>query len=186
MRSLHLRYPAETVPFPQTSGSPRTEPCLPPEPESRSVANSWRGRPFNVDVFGHRYNFARYVGLPMPLERSSAFAAATFEFSETLEAYGQALYGDYSVRSRIAPVVAQGELMLPTTLHTGRPPTPPRQPGRSGRRIPVFEEITAIGPRDDRNEYDTLKVTAGLRGQLPRDWAFDAYAQYGAATRKSS
>jgi outer membrane receptor protein involved in Fe transport len=121
----------------------------------------------------------------MPLERTSAFAAASFELSETLELYGQALYGEYSVRSRVAPVVVNPEVM---------PPTNPYIPADfqlllDSRVDPdeVFafrKRFTAIGPRDYRNDYDTLQVTTGLRGQLPRDWSFDVYAQYGASDQE--
>ena len=123
--------------------------------------------------------------LQMPLERTSAFAAASFEFSETLEVYGQALYGDYSVRSRIAPVVVNPEVM---------PPTNPYIPADlqllldsrvdPDEAFPFMKRFTAIGPRDYQNDYDTIQTTAGLRGQLPRDWSFDAYVQYGASDQE--
>ena len=180
-------YPAGTVPFPQEVGFNDDGTLFTTGTgDSPSVANfHGEGDPFTSNVFGHGYNFARYVGLQMPLERSSAFGAATFEFSETLEAYGQALYGDYSVRSRVAPVVAQGELMLPTN-----PYIPADLQLLLDSRVDpddVFafrKRFTAIGPRDYRNDYDTLQVTAGLRGQLPRDWTFDAYAQCGASDQE--
>ena len=180
-------YPAGTVPFPQEVGFNDDGTLFTTGTgESPSVANfHGAGDPLTSNAYGHGYNFGRYVGLQMPLERTSAFAAASFELSETLEVHGQALYGDYSVRSRVAPVVVNPEIM---------PPTNPYIPADlqlllDSRVDPdaVFafrKRFTAIGPRDYRNDYDTLQVTAGLRGQLPRDWSFDAYAQYGASDQE--
>ena len=109
-------YPAGTVPFPQDVGFNEDGTLFTTGTgDSPSVANfRGEGDPLTSTVYGHYYNFARYGALQMPLERTSAFAAASFEFSETLEVYGQALYGDYSVRSRIAPVVVNPEYMPPT------------------------------------------------------------------------
>jgi outer membrane receptor protein involved in Fe transport len=180
-------YRAGTVPFPQGVGFNDDGTLFTTGTgDPLSVANfRGEGDPLTSTVYFHDYNFARYVGLQMPLDRTSAFATASFEFSETLEAYGQALYGNYSVRSRIAPVVVNPEVM---------PPTNPYIPADlklllDSRVDPndVFEfskRFTAIGPRDYRNDYDTLQATAGLRGQLPRDWSFDAYAQYGASDQE--
>ena len=46
-----------------------------------------------------------------------------------------------------------------------------------------LKRMTVNGPRVQENNYDMYQLTAGARGRLPGDWAFDVYAQYGASSQ---
>ena len=121
----------------------------------------------------------------MPLERTSGFLRGTFEVTESLELYTQALYSSYHVERHLAPADIAIAL-IPAT----NPFIPPDFAMLLASRgvdaaapYPYFRRASEVGPRSARNERDVLQVTAGARGQFGPKWTFDIYAQYGANDR---
>lgn len=132
----------------------------------------------NPDSFN--YNFAPVNALQLPLDRTSFFTRATYEISDSVEVYGQALYTDYSVFSQLAPSPATG-LNVPATnpnipadlasILATRPD--PNANFRFRRRM------LESGPRSRDVEYTVEQYTVGFRGDLANEWTFDAFASYG-------
>ena len=56
---------------------------------------------FNDEYYS--YNFMPDNALQLPLERTSAFVRAEFEFGDAARIYAQGLYSDYSVTPQLAP-----------------------------------------------------------------------------------
>jgi hypothetical protein len=80
-----------------------------------SVANfRGQGDPVTSTSLKHQFNFAPYVGLQMPLTRSSAYAAVNFDLNENLELYADGIYADYTVNNVFSPVVLEQVYMPPT------------------------------------------------------------------------
>jgi iron complex outermembrane recepter protein len=155
--------------------------------EPGSVANfRGQGDPLTSNSFSHRYNFATFVALQMPLTRKSAYASANFDLTDDLELYATGIYADYTVNTQVAPVPLQGVVMPPTNpfvpadlkrLLDSRPPAEADDPFDFSKRL------SERGSRVHENNYDMHQLTAGARGRLPGDWDFDVYAQYGASSQ---
>ncbi len=153
--------------------------------EPDSVANfRGQGDPLTSTSYAHAYNVANYWALQMPLQRTSAYASAAFDLTDDLELYAEGIYADYTVNTQIAPFSLQAVLMpasnpfIPADLRL-------LLDSRADPDAPFdFEKrMTVNGPRVQENNYDMHQLTAGARGRLPGDWAFDVYAQYGASSQ---
>ena len=154
-----------------------------------SVAN-FRGEPdpllFN-DAF-YTYNFAAFHYLQLPLERTSAFVRAGFEFSDAVELYAQGLYADYIVDTHLAPTAMFGNVLMPPT----NPYIPPDlqllldSRADPAANVVLDKRMGELGPRRSSFEYDVYQVTLGLRGQLFDGWSYDAYIQVGANDQTDS
>jgi outer membrane receptor protein involved in Fe transport len=135
---------------------------------------------FNDRFYG--YNFAPVNYLQLPLERASAFARASFEFSEAAELYAQGLYADYTADSQLAPTATFFGVLMPPT----NPFIPPDlQLLLDSRAEPTtaFEldkRLSELGPRIKSVQYDVYQATLGLRGEVFDGWSYDAYLQIGA------
>jgi outer membrane receptor protein involved in Fe transport len=146
-----------------------------------SVAN-FRGEqdPILYNDRNYTYNYGPWNYLQLPLERTSAFARASFEISSAAELYGQALYSDYTADQTLAPTVAQ-PLLVPRSnpyipadfgfLLDSRPD--PTAPMRMNKRL------VELGPRIASNQHDVLQVTVGSSGRVFGAWNYDAYVQTG-------
>lgn len=128
----------------------------------------------------HNYNTAPLTALQLPLERTSAILRGRFTISPALEAYGQALYADYSATRQLAPT-GTGILLVPPTNPFIPADLRPLVEARLNPSVPFrFQRLmTEVGPRTAENDRDLLQVTLGLRGTFAGDWRYDAYAQAG-------
>ena len=154
--------------------------------EPDSVANfRGQGDPLTSNSFAHLYNVANFVALQMPLKRTSAYASASFDLTGDLELYGEGIYADYTVNTQIAPVP-----LLDVFMPASNPFIPPDLKRLLDSRpdpdapFDFAKRLTSNGPRVQENNYDMHQLTAGARGRLPGDWAFDVYAQYGASSQR--
>jgi outer membrane receptor protein involved in Fe transport len=128
----------------------------------------------------HTFDTAPTTALQLPLERISAIVRGRFEFSPAYEAYGQLIYADYSSTRQLAPT-GSGILLVPPTnpyipadlgtLLASR--VNPSVPFRFQRRMSEVDPLRA------ENDRELWQVTLGLRGSLPGEWRYDAYAQAG-------
>lgn len=151
-----------------------------------SVANfRGQGDPLTSNSFYHTYNYANFVALQMPLTRTSVYASAKFDLTDSIELYGEGIYADYTVNTQAAPAPLQAVFMPPTNpfipadlklLLDAR--DDPDAPFAFGKRL------SERGSRVHENNYDMYQLTAGARGRLPGDWEFDVYAQYGASSQR--
>lgn len=135
----------------------------------------------SVNGQGDRYNFAPVNYLLTPAERINLGALGHIDLSDSLQGYIDLLYVDSRNASQLAPtpavsvafdansplLSAQARAML-----AARPD--PNAPAFITRRM------VELGARLQENESKLQQIAVGVRGALPvRDWAFDAYYQYG-------
>ena len=126
------------------------------------------------------YNFAPVNALQLPLERSSAFAKASFELTDSAEVYFQMMYTDYEVYSQLAASPATGLSVpfdnpnipsdLATILASRADPT---ADFRFRRRM------LETGPRSRSLDYTAQQYTLGLMGDLTDTWTYDVFASFG-------
>jgi outer membrane receptor protein involved in Fe transport len=128
----------------------------------------------------HTYNFAPPTALLLPLERTSLLVRGSFELASHAEAYGQALYADYSATRQLAPTES-GILLVPPTNPYVPPDLRTLAASRVNPQVPfrLLRRVAEAGPRTAENDRELLQVTLGLRGDMFRDWRYDAYAQWG-------
>jgi outer membrane receptor protein involved in Fe transport len=155
--------------------------------EPGSVANfRGQGDPLTSNSFVHRYNFANFVALQMPLKRTSTYASANLDLTDDLELYAEGIYAAYTVNTQVAPapmgvVMPASNPFIPADLKRlldSRPPESRSAP------FDFLKRLTENGPRVNENNYDMYQLVAGARGRLPGDWDFDVYAQYGASSQR--
>jgi len=135
---------------------------------------------FNDRFYG--YNFAPVNYLQLPLERTSAFARASFELSEAAELYAQGLYADYTADSQLAPTATFFGVFMPPT----NPFIPPdlqllldSRDDDPNADVVLIKRISELGPRILSVQYDVYQATLGLRGRVFDGWSYDAYLQIG-------
>ncbi len=153
---------------------------------SGSVVN-YRGPidPHFVNDRLHTFNRAPLTALQLPLERVSAILRGKFALAPASEAYGQVIYADYTATRQLYPT-GTGILLMP--------PTNPYLPddlrflldSRANRSLPYrfLRLMSEVGPRKAENHRTLLQGTFGVRGDLARDWRYDAYVQAGRNDRE--
>ena len=135
---------------------------------------------FNDEYYS--YNFAPDNALQIPLDRTSAFVRAEFEFGDAARAYVQGLYSDYSVTPQLAPTpvfdieIPVNNPFVPADLKRladSRPADP---------TAPLFlsKRMLETGPRTGTFTYDVYQATLGASGRVLDGWEYEAYVQVGA------
>ena len=138
--------------------------------------------PVFFNPYKYTYNFAPDNALQLPLERTSAFARAEFELSDSVRIYAQGLYSDYSVTRQLAATP------LREVFHASQQSVCPRRPRAAARvttadpteAVMLFKRVSETGPRTGTHEYDVYQVTVGVAGDVVDDWQYEVYAQIGA------
>jgi len=179
-------YPAGTVPYPQNIGfnSDGTVFTLGDNQTPGSVAN-FRGvqDPLTFNDLRYAYNYAPWMTLQMPLERTSVFVNGSFEFNEGAELYAQGIYADYWVSFDLAPTLLAGNssAYIPVTNPHISPDLRALLDSRKDPAAPfVFWKRTLeLGPRGYAQDYGFYQATVGLRGKVFGNWQYNGYLQYG-------
>ena len=141
-----------------------------------SVLN-YRGQITNsFNDASYSYNFAPPNYLQLPLERTSVFAAGSFDVTDHHQVYAQGIYADYTVDTALAPTPL-------SSVFT--PPTNPFIPddlqvlldarATPGSRFSLTRRMTEIGPRTESNEYEVYQFILGMKGDIAGDWTYDVY-----------
>ena len=137
--------------------------------------------PVFFNPYLYSYNYGPVNALQLPLERTSAFAQAEFELSDSVRIYAQGLYSDYSVTQQLAPTPLV-DVFMPVdnpfvppdlALLLASRPTP-------DQAFSFEKRVSETGPRIGTTEYDVFQATLGLSGEVLDDWKYDVYAQVGA------
>ncbi len=186
--ALMASYGAGSVPYPQSVGfnSDGTLFTLGDffflEQQQPAVAN-YRGArdPVSFNEFVYLYNFAPQNALQLPLKRTSAYARAEFDLTESTRVYAQGLYADYSVSLQLAPTPAFAMFMpvdnpfIPDDLSLLLDSRPePDAP------VDLAKRMSELGPRVSTVQYDVFQATLGVAGSVLDRWDYEAYVQVGA------
>ena len=150
-------------------------------------------RPFDADGNENDfYNYAPTNFLQLPQERIQVSALFKYELTDNIEAYSEALYTLSEVDSQLAPSPAFENV---TFTVDGNPfITPEAQAALSagigndidanGNGIAdtatalVRRRLVEVGPRFSDDEFETISLTSGLRGQFgASNWSYDTYVQ---------
>jgi len=150
-----------------------------------SVAN-YRG-PRDPVLYNDRvysYDAAPFTALQLPLERSTAFLRATYEFSPAAEIYLQSLYADYSATRQLSSTITNIALIPPTNPYVSAD-LRAMLDSRVNPALPFrfLKSVTELGPRIAQNDRELLQTTLGLRGGVFERWHYDAYVQSGTNDR---
>ena len=137
--------------------------------------------PVFFSPYKYTYNFAPDNALQLPLERTSAFARAEFELSDSVRIYAQGLYSDYSVTRQLAATPLR-EVFVPANNPFVPDDLRVLLASRPDRTEPVmlFKRVSETGPRTGTHEYDVYQATVGVAGDALDDWQYEVYAQIGA------
>lgn len=130
----------------------------------------------------YTYNYSPTNYLQLPLERTTAFARATFEISPAAEVYLQGIGADYTADTQLAPTPASS-MFVPVT----NPFVPPDVLALALARtedpdepLSLSKRVSELGPRFESNEYQVYQILGGVRGDLfTTGWTYDVYASYG-------
>jgi len=117
-----------------------------------------------------------------PLERYTAYAAATFDLGEALGLSAELLYADRR-SSAASTVSATRSTMAIKPDNAYLPPTLAALLG--GAAFSLGKDVDAELPNVHRVDLQVFRGLVGLRGQLPGGWSWDAYYQYGVSARQS-
>ena len=141
---------------------------------------------FNPDL--HQYNFGPTNYYQRPDERYTLGAFARYEINESMEAYAQAMFSDYSSVAQIAP---SGDFFNTNTINCGNPFLPPNVTTANGglctpadiianNTVSLYiarRNVEGGGRRDNLN-YSSYRMLAGLRGPISENWDYDLSASY--------
>ena len=140
------------------------------------------------------YNFQPPNLLIIPLQRQNFMATGHYDISSDVTAYMSAWFTNYTSASSLAPtpaptspvvapdgstsassyIVPINNPFIPTDLATllASRPTPAAD-------FAVRTRFLGLGPRLDDENNDVFQETFGLKGNLPFNLKFDAFASYG-------
>ena len=147
------------------------------------------------------YNYAPDNFIQLPQERIQATILSKFELTENIEAYSEILYTNSQVPQQLAPSPAFQNV---TFTVDGNPfITPEAQvilsngigDGVDANGNGIADTATAlvrrrleeVGPRFADDEFETISLTSGLRGDIGASaWSYDAYITIGESTGEST
>ncbi|WP_164549755.1 TonB-dependent receptor domain-containing protein [Altericroceibacterium xinjiangense] len=163
------------------------------------IGGPLRGIEFNPDgtIFRHDYGtyfgagifqsgggdpqlaFYQWYPISSPSRRVNSFAHAEYDVSDALTVFAEGSYGRVEAstlgaqRRDLAPrIITRDNAFLPTAVAAGMD-----QFGLPV--IPVARIWNDIGPQRGQVERATYRGVVGAKGDVWRDWTFDAYYQFG-------
>ena len=132
----------------------------------------------------YTYNFAPDNALQLPLERTSAFARAEFELSDSVRIYAQGLYSDYSVTQQLAADAAEWTSFVP--VNNPFVPADLRAAARVAADDPDRAFMLFEARLGNRAPYRNPRIRrlpgdrSVVAGDVLDDWQYEVYAQVGA------
>lgn len=141
----------------------------------------------SANIDGYNRNADRY--LAVPVERYMGNLLANYELSDGITAYVEGTYVKSKSRSSLEPqAVANTDLAnADGTVYEGIPITNPFLP-QAIRDAMIAEGVTSLAfrrrsndifDRSNRNDRETWRVVAGLRGDIGSGFRWDAYYTHG-------
>lgn len=142
---------------------------------------NFRGDPALVHDTGSQLNYLnQYSLLQVPLHRHTAFGRATYDISDSVEAWGQFSWS--SLHSHVAAEGGNTGLSVPV----GNPFIPAdlrsilASRANPAANFTLHKRFQDVGPRTFERDFDTWQFLAGVKGQLPAlNGSWDIYASKG-------
>ena len=142
----------------------------------------------------NRYNYAPVNYLQLPQERYNIFTAGTYELTDNVEAFGQAVFVSSQTEQLLAPspvfttvtvnldnpfLAGDAEsLALLTALSAGDSDGN----GVDDAVIATGRRSTEVDARSSKQRNDSFQVQGGFRGDLGADWRWNVFGSYGQAS----
>lgn len=130
------------------------------------------------------YNTGALNLMQLPMTRYSAFGAFDYDLTETLQAYGSALFTHYDSRTELAPSPAASSTgfsvpvtnpFIPADLATILASRPDPDADFLFRK-----RFTDVGARVSETTFNVFQLSAGLRGGNDfNDWTWDLHGSFG-------
>lgn len=132
------------------------------------------------DFYGENFNPVNL--LQSPFERYNIYTSFSYDITDRIEFYGNALYSTYDAQNNLAesPAGFTVNVATSTTL-----PTEARTVLQAAgiTSIGLSRRTVELGPRTYQSATDAFQLTGGIRGKLPPagnyEWNYDLYATYG-------
>jgi iron complex outermembrane receptor protein len=139
------------------------------------------------------FNFNPYNIFQTPLRRKSAYAAVNYQISDTIEAYGRALFANNEINSIIAPSGLFGNTLtipannpyLNTTIRdqictAESIPLGPTCNTNPALPLPgVYRRLVELGPRIGNYQNNVYDARVGVRANITSTIKLDVNASYG-------
>jgi len=135
------------------------------------------------------YNFSPTNLIVLPAERFTFGMFSTYDFTDNVEGYFNALLGDSWTAVQLAPtplastngITIDASLVTPPgTNYLPGPNVQAQITGRPNPNAPILLQRRMLewGPRVQEFDKNFLQTTLGFRGDLAGGWRWDAYYQY--------
>ncbi|MGF7148411.1 outer membrane receptor protein involved in Fe transport [Sphingomonas zeicaulis] len=120
----------------------------------------------------HNFNSNPYLYAVSPIERITTAAFADYELTDGIQAFGEFLYTHRKTNQIATPGTLRN-----LAISAANPTNP------TGQNIVLVQRrLAEPGPREFYQRTDTWQGTAGLRGKLANDWAWEVAGAYGRNT----
>ena len=139
------------------------------------------------------YNFGPLNYYQRPEKRYTFGAFANYDVSEKSQAYGEVMFMDDRSIAQLAP---SGAFSATPTINCDNPLLSPSMvqswctrfglSGSDQTTILVGRRNVEGGGRQDDIGHESIRATAGFRGELSSSWSYDAYIQHGTSKRNST
>ncbi|MEM7768213.1 MAG: TonB-dependent receptor plug domain-containing protein, partial [Pseudomonadota bacterium] len=142
----------------------------------------------------NRYNYAPVNYLQIPQERYSIYGLATYDITESIEAYTQAIFVSSQTEQLLAPTPIFGALTINldnpfladdpqalAALSAISGGTDSDGNGVNDAVLSTGRRFLETGGRVSDIRNDSFQINGGLRGNFSETWFWDVFASYGQA-----
>lgn len=128
------------------------------------------------------YNFNPVNLLVSPFDRYNLYTDITYDISDNVEFYGNALFSTYSSQAQLA----ESPAAFPVTVATATTISPALRAQLEGAGITGFtinRRTREFGPRIYNYDTTAWQISGGLRGEVPglfeNRWDYDVFSSFG-------
>ena len=142
----------------------------------------------------NRYNYAPVNYLQIPQERYNIYASATYDVTDTVEAYGRAVFTSAQTEQLLAPTPVFEEITInldnpflagddeALTLLTALSDGDSDDDGVDDVTVSTGRRFTELGGRLSDIRNDVFQIAGGLRGEFGDDFQWETFASYSQAS----
>ncbi len=131
--------------------------------------------PFGIPGDGCGFGYADISAQTGSYDRYSTFVDASYQISDSLQAYTEVRYARVNSFGRYAPAVGFFSVDEEARIENGLDPVPEA----NGQRWSAFHRFVGHGPRDDNTTRDEFDFVVGMEGSILDDnVTFDAFARH--------
>lgn len=146
-----------------------------------------------------RFNFNPFNLFQVPQDKVTATALASFDISDTLNAYARASFANNEIDTIIAPSGTfffeydipyaanpggfLGQSAIDRLAQSDAAETGATANNGVADNVLIGRRTLELGPRISQYENQAFQIVSGLEGQFQNDWRWEVFAQYGETSR---